>query len=253
MKPLTSAAALLVGFLAAPSAAQTLNASLTGGNAYVWRGVTMADQSVLQGDLSISVPAASYTVTGGAWANYELDPDADRFSSLTEYESGFGEVDLYAQVSRAFGGTNLAVGVTALRFPEIEEWNTFEVFASVGLSGAPLAPSLVVRKDVDAVGGAYAELNLAQPIQISEGRSLVLGGVVGASVGQADDGDLAWYADEGFTHLGASASMSFSGGGFSITPQVNLVYGIDDFAKVDGEEARYGLVLTVSRSIPLSR
>jgi hypothetical protein len=32
MKPLTSAAALLVGFLAAPSAAQTLNASLTGGN-----------------------------------------------------------------------------------------------------------------------------------------------------------------------------------------------------------------------------
>jgi hypothetical protein len=123
----------------------------------------------------------------------------------------------------------------------------------VAFTGAPLSPSLIVRKDVDAVGGAYAELGLSRSFPVAPGHALVLGWVMGASTGQADDGDLAWYADEGITHLAASLSTSFSGAGFTITPQLNLIYGVDDFAKVDGEATRLGAALTVSRGFPLGR
>jgi hypothetical protein len=242
-----------LSFAAAGLNAQTINTSLSVGNAYVWRGVTLSDQTVVQGELSLGLPMAGGTFTAGAWGSAEVDPDSTRFSSLTDFESGVGEVDLYAQFAHAAGPAMLTLGVTALRFPEISDWNTFEVFGIAALPNAPLAPSLTLRKDVDAVGGLYAEANVSQSFPVAPGHALVLAGMLGASTGQADDGDLAWYADEGITHLMLSASTGFAAGGFTVTPLVGVVYGVDDFTKVDDEELRWAASLTVSRSFPLKR
>ena len=45
--------------LAAPASAQTVNTMLGVGNAYVWRGVTLADQTFLQGELTVLETVAS--------------------------------------------------------------------------------------------------------------------------------------------------------------------------------------------------
>jgi uncharacterized protein (TIGR02001 family) len=237
---------------AAPSAsAQTLNTTLGVTNAYVWRGVTLADQPSIQGDLSLGIPVAGGTFTAGAWATAEIDPDSTRFSTLTEFETGIGEVDLYAQYAATAGPATLTLGMTALRFPEISDWNTLEIFGAVALAGAPFAPSLIVRKDIDAVGGFYAEAGLSQAVPLSPSRSLTLAGVAGFSSGQTDDGDLAWYDSNGLTHVQVTASTGFGLGGFTVTPSVGFVHGVDEFAKVDGDETRYMLGLTIGRSFSL--
>lgn len=252
IRPGALAAALLLfaSRTSAQDAVPTLNLMLGGMNAYVWRGATLADQASLQGEVSVALPVGRGSFTGGAWAVAEIAPDEERFSSLTQFETGIGEVDLYAQYAQPAGPATLAVGVTALRFPEIPEWHTFEVYGSVAFPGAPLAPSLIVRKDVDAVGGAYAELGLSRAVPVG-GRTLNLGAVVGASTGQDEDGDVAWYAGEGLTHAVVSAATTFTSGGLAWTPLVNLTYGFDDFTEVNGKEARVGVGLNVSRAIPL--
>jgi uncharacterized protein (TIGR02001 family) len=235
----------------AAAQAPTLNLTAGAVNTYVWRGVTLADQTSLQGDVSLGIPVAGGTFTAGAWGTAEISPDSTRFSTLTDFETGFGEIDLYAQFARSAGPATLAVGFTALRFPEIPEWDTNEVFGSVSFAGAPLSPSLIVRKDIDAVGGFYAEGGIAQSAEFAPGRTLNLSGIVGYSSGQADDGDLAWYADEGFTHLQLTASTAFALGGFTLTPSAGLVYGVDDFAKVDDQDTRVIVGISLSRSFGL--
>ena len=250
-----AAAVFTLALSAAAATAQervpTLDVTLGPASSYVSRGVTMTEHWVVEGDVSLAFPVRPGSFTVGAWAYWEPASDEDGFSSLTGYEPGVGEVDAYAQFAAPAGPAALEVGVMALLFPEIHSWNTLELFAEASLPDVPLSPSLIVRKDVVAVGGAYAELNLGQTIPLDADHGLDLGGQLGASAGQDEDGDVAWYARDGLTHLQLSASIPLQVAGYTLTPAVMLTHGFDDYATVDGDRTRFGGSLMLSRSFPL--
>ncbi|HEX7335799.1 MAG TPA: hypothetical protein VF252_01225, partial [Gemmatimonadales bacterium] len=76
-------------------------------NAYVWRGVTLTNQFVLQPDLYLTIPAGGGSVVLGGWGSIEAGQYNDPANDLSEGggTSSFNatEVDLWAEYSRALG------------------------------------------------------------------------------------------------------------------------------------------------------
>jgi hypothetical protein len=244
------AAGALIG--AVPSQAQTtVGADLDLFTSYVWRGLSLTNQPVVQPALYVSFPAGNAEITIGGWANVELGKYDDSIDDISESggSSAFNlaEFDPYAEVSFPVGKATLTGGVTGYVYPNDEnapndfalltsEANTIEIYGKIGLD-APLSAELSVYYDVDKIKGAYIEGAVSHSLALSEKTSLDLGALAGFSAGQGipDDpfsDESQNFADDGFTHADISAGVPFTAGVFSITPVLHVVFNGDDATKV---------------------
>jgi uncharacterized protein (TIGR02001 family) len=244
---LLAAASLAALLAAAPAAAQaTLTGNVALNSAYFWRGITFANRSVVQADVSLAVPLLGGSLAGGAWANYEpgtyayprdISMNADDGPDVTE-------VDLWAEYGYAFGATTVAAGVLAFRFPNengfTEDLNTTELYARLSVDG-PLSPSFTMYRDVDKVIGTYVEGSVSQSVTLFDWTTVTLGALAGASWGHTPEGfDNANFARDGLTHVDLSVSAPLTSGRVTITPSAHVVLGSDPVTRIyePGKESR---------------
>ena len=150
-------------------------------SSYVWRGQTLNDEMAAQPSLTAS--KAGFALN--AWANYNVAGTC---------EGEFSEVDLTASYAKTLGPVALGAGIVQYTFPnqtlavedgeDVAYPGTVEVYASAGLPGVPLAPTLTVYRDVDEIDGTYGMLAVGHSFALTETAALALSASLGA--GDAD-------------------------------------------------------------------
>ena len=153
-------------------------------SAYVWRGQVLNDKTVVQPSLTVAKDGFSLNT----WANFN-----GAGSYCGDNNQKFSEIDLTASYSRSVGPASLGVGVVQYTFPNqtltvVDDVSTssaaypstYEVYASAGLPGIPLAPTLTVYRDLDAIDGFYATLGISQSFALCDKASIVGSASIGA-------------------------------------------------------------------------
>src|SRR5688572_9764081 len=119
------------------SAQVTLTGDAGAFNAYVWRGVTLTNQFVIQPDLYLAVPAGRGSVVLGGWGSIDAGQYDDPANDLSEGggTSSFNatEVNLWAEYGHSLGtGLTGTFGSILYLFPN-ESGMTNEVNQTVEL------------------------------------------------------------------------------------------------------------------------
>jgi hypothetical protein len=214
-------------------------------NAYVWRGVTLTNQVVLQPDAYLTVPAGGGSLVVGAWGSIEAGRYDDPVNDLSEGggTSSFNatEVDVWAEYGHSLGpkltGT---LGSVLYLFPNqgglTNEVNrTVEVYGKLQ-AGLPLSPKLAAWYDVDKVKGLYLEGSLAHPVAAVPRFPVTLGALVGFSVSQGvnpdDPTEIANFARNTLTHVDLSVTGALSLGPVVVSPTFHFLILNDDFTRI---------------------
>jgi uncharacterized protein (TIGR02001 family) len=152
---------------------------------YVWRGLVVNDEAVLQP--AMTVGKGGFWI--GAWGNFDLTD-----SVATEGE--FSEIDLTAAYGAGIGPLAVEFGIVEYLFPNVTSGTnaagaTRELYVSVS-AGTALDPTATVYYDFAETDGLYALLGVAHQVDTTE----TLGVELNLTVGYAD-------ADFSAFHFGA--------------------------------------------------
>ncbi len=137
---------------------------------YVWRGMVITDDPVVQPGLTLSLRGLSFDF----WTNLDLtDVNSPgnhyRISEIAYTLSyGFEPAD----------GLDLEFGAILYTFPESGDDPTTELYGSAEFD-LPLSPTLTVYRDIDATDGWYVNLAIGRDFALSERLGLELGAGVG--------------------------------------------------------------------------
>jgi hypothetical protein len=238
------ALAALVG--PAPAAGQVALTTDAGAyNAYVWRGVTLTNQFVLQPDGYLTIPAAGGSAVIGAWGSIDAGRYDDPANDLSEGggTSSFNatEINIWAEYGHTLGsGLTGTLGSLLYLFPNeaglTNEVNrTVEVYGKLQLA-SPLNPKLSAWYDVDKVKGLYLEGSLSQTLAGIPGFPVTLGVLAGLSASQGvnreDPTEIANFAENTLTHVDLAASGALSVGPVTVSPTVHFLILNDDAARI---------------------
>ena len=183
--------ALLVGALAAGAEARGeavagVSVDVAVLSAYVWRGQVLNKDAVLQPGLTGSIGG----FTANAWSSMNL--------AGTETDGEFTEFDWTVAYSREVGPVELAAGVVQYTFPNStvagEDGSgaaypgTVELFATAGMPGLPLGPSLGAYWDVDEIDGFYAVASIGHAFGLTEKATLELSASLGIGDKEYNEG-----------------------------------------------------------------
>jgi hypothetical protein len=256
--------------VARPATAQVVFTSDAGAfNAYIWRGVTLTNQFVVQPDAYLTIPAGGGALVFGAWGNIDAGQYDDPVEDISQGggTSSFNatEVDVWAEYGRALRpGLSGTIGGLLYLYPNDAGFTnkvnrTLEIYGKLQATSMPLVPKLAVWYDVDKVDGFYLEASLAQPVKAISGFPLTFGALAGFSGGQGtnqdDPSQIANFADDGFTHADLSATGALSAGPVIIAPTVHLLLLNDGFTELTKPgvtkdvKAWAGVTLTWSKAI----
>jgi hypothetical protein len=194
---------------------------------YVWRGVERTNGLVLQPDAYVAVDLRGKGwVTGGAWANLELERSgrAD-FSDRADGKRGLGERDAWLQLTRDLGGVDCTAGWAgyfrrvSLTAGRAVRYDTHEIYATVQARSAYLSPRLSAWYDVSRIRGLYVESSIDVPVMGAfRGQQfwgIYLTAAAGLNVGQGPDTrrplDPVNFAEKGVTHLDLGAAVNIRG------------------------------------------
>ena len=237
-------------------------------NAYVWRGVTLTNQVVLQPDAYLTIPAGGGSLVVGAWGSIEAGRYDDPVNDLSEGggTSSFNatEVDVWAEYGHSLGpkltGT---LGSVLYLFPNqlglTNEVNrTVEIYGKLQ-AGVPLSPKLAAWYDVDKVKGLYLEGSLTHPLAAVPGFPVTLGALAGFSASQGinpdDPTEIANFAENTLTHVDLSVTGALSLGPVVVSPTFHFLILNDDFTRItrpgvtNDVKAWAGLTLAWSKSL----
>lgn len=182
---------------------------------YIWRGINLTDDPVLQPSLTLGWKGFSVNL----WGNLELTDVNDENDRFTEY-------DYTIDYSGSWGKVNYSVGLIRYHFPHTDVAGTTELYAGLGLD-VPLSPTLTVFKDVDEIHGTYTQFAVSHTfenvLQFSETLTANLD--LGASVSYSDHDFNRGYTGtngSGLHDLTLSAGLPFAiGEHWTVTPSVN--------------------------------
>jgi hypothetical protein len=234
--------------LAVPAAARgqvVLTTDAGAFNAYVWRGVTLTNQVVLQPDAYLSIPAGGGSAVVGFWGSIEAGQYDDPVNDLSEGggTSSFNatELNVWAEYGHSLGSKLTGtLGSVLYLYPNesglTNEFNrTVEVYGKLQVA-APLNPKLAAWYDVDKVKGLYLEGSLAQTLAGIKGFPVTLGALAGFSAGQGvnpdDPTEVANFAENTLTHVDLAATGALSVGPVTVSPTVHFLILNDDFARI---------------------
>lgn len=202
-----------------------VEAELASNSKYVWRGMNLVDDWVIQPSLTISRGGFSANL----WANYEPTDETGHQKKITE-------VDLSAQYTFDIGGFSIPLGLIHYLFPNTSAPATTEVFAGVSYEWL-VTPSLTIYHDLDQAHGQYLALGLDYAYQLPLGlKQASLGLELGAGVGYASSDynqfyfgvDRAAWSD---WYLGLSLPVGLLDHKFTLTPRLTYTALIDDDLK----------------------
>ncbi len=174
--------ALMLLVYADPSAALgPIDASASAGlfSKYVWRGMIVTDDPVLQPDLSVSVMGFGADI----WGNMDLT-DYHRTSEDPDGLGGqFYEMDYSLSYGVSLPLLKLGAGLIYYDFPNTHDSATTELYISAA-ADVLFSPSVAMYYDVDEIDGGYLQLAAGYAVEMSPGTDLDLAASLG--YGSAD-------------------------------------------------------------------
>lgn len=174
------AAFMVAGVMGAQAASEpeiSAEASLL--SSYVWRGMVLNNDMVMQPQVTIE----HYGVSFNIWGNYDLG------SNVSGVSSDFSEIDytIGYELPLAIEDLVVSVGLAHYTFPNVTnpntgnaEESTTEIFAKGTLRtlenmNIPVIPSLTIFGDVDEVNGTYFLFDVYVPYEITSELSSQVG------------------------------------------------------------------------------
>jgi hypothetical protein len=155
---------------------------------YVWRGMILTDDPVLQPSVTLSACGFSFNVWGSVDMT-DINEDLGQDYHLQELD-----YTLSYDFS-AMEGLDMGVGVIYYTFPGTSFSPTEEVYGTVALSMVPyVTPSITAYYDFDQVDGWYVSLALDSEFALSEKMSLGLSASLGIGDG---DYNLGYWSVDG--------------------------------------------------------
>ena len=153
------ALSLVIPLLGTPGKALALTPAVdldvTFNSKYVWRGMLLVDDWVVQPSLNLGLGGFTFNL----WGNYEP-------TDQTGHEKEFTELDLTLEYAFEAGKFSFPVGVIHYLFPNTSALATTELYAGVAYDWL-ISPSLTVYHDLDqAAGGTYLNLAAAYSYQV---------------------------------------------------------------------------------------
>lgn len=236
-------AALMVAGVMGAQAASEPEVSAEGSllSSYVWRGMVLNNDAVIQPQMSIE----HYGVSFNIWGNYNLGSDVSRVSG------DFSEIDYTVGYALPVGIDDLAisVGFTHYTFPNVTINNaaaesTTEVFVTGTLTTftdlvIPVIPSLTVFGDVDEVNGAYFLFDVTVPYEISDTLSAECGFSAGYGNTAYNDAYFGQGIDADWNDFNFKGALSYAVSK-DLTASLNLTYTVLNGGAIrDGANARY--------------
>ena len=257
---------------AASNPVATVGADLGLNSRYMFWGLTLSNRPVWQPDVYVTWNG----LTAGVWGNFEFE----RQSSASDLTSGGDrngntEIDYWTEYAHKLGAADAKLGVirwtynknntgtlapyaTQQNFPGLDngpDINSTEIYTAFTFAGVPLSPNLTLYYDVDLYRGLFGWVSVTKGVAIKD-KTLNLSALTGFTFGEANLGhaDIPLFAHEGLTHIDLSASMTFTAGACTITPNVHVQYNIDDVTKITSATQTDGrTVFTAGVTIAWSR
>lgn len=137
---------------------------------YVWRGLVVNDESVLQSSITVTKPVSQVGFLSlDVWGNFDL-------TDSIKTKGKFSEIDLTASYNHSLGLFELETGLIHYTFPNTATKSTSEVYfrGSYNLGTIPLAFSFSCYYDFEEIDGFYSALAIASEIDLSNSFILAL-------------------------------------------------------------------------------
>ena len=180
----------------------SLSLSVDAVSKYVWRGMLLTDDPVLQPDVAIS----GYGFTLDAWGSV----DTTDINEQGDEEYRFQEVDY--TLSYAFSPApcvDVDAGVIYYDFPGTELPSTKEIYAGISYSGLPVTLGITGYHDLDESDGLYISAGLSRDFTLTDDLTLALG----ATLGWGDEDNNAFYfgpSESGIADAGLTAGLVYT-------------------------------------------
>jgi uncharacterized protein (TIGR02001 family) len=158
----------------------SVSADVTVASKYVWRGLRLTDDPVLQPSLTVDYKSLNLNV----WGNTDL-------TDANGTPGEMNELDYTLSYSFVVNKVNLTLGVIQYTFPHTDFEPTTEIYGSAGLDML-LSPTVNVYYDSDEVGGVYGPVGISHSFALREVRgispSLDLSGSIGYATSNWNEG-----------------------------------------------------------------
>jgi hypothetical protein len=210
----------------------------------LWHGLTRVSGIASQTQAQLGIQRGRLSAAAGALAVWDIcDCGLGNVRLRGERRHGLGELDLWGEGRVALGAVSIGSGAVrytfhgdATRGGIDKTRNTTEIFTLVELRQIYLSPRVATWIDVGPVGGTYFELGAALPLlgwPYPPFKTIYLDGQLGYNLSQGpnkdDPGQLANYAERGFTHARlALAGDILTGGSVRLSAGLQFELNFDD-------------------------
>jgi hypothetical protein len=223
----------------APSEEVSVSADLGLFSAYVWRGIVLNDEAVLQPSVTMGRGALSLNV----WANQDL---TDTHTNAGE----FTEVDLALAFAKSVQGVDVELSLVEYLFPNSGAGSRSEFQLLVAPTTVALSPYVRVVYDFDRIDGLHLRAGISQSVRVTKTTRVEAGLSAGwgnadynAGYFQVDEGAL----DDGVASLGLPLVLA---NGVAITPELRYSWLWDEQVKAsvedgghEGSHTHFGVVV----------
>jgi Bacterial protein of unknown function (Gcw_chp) len=214
-------------------------------SSYVWRGILVNEDPVLQPSLTVDLGS---DLSFNLWGNMDLTGFGEEVG-YGNRSGEFTELDLTGEYSKSFGPISAAIGIISYIFPGLGA-TTHELYGTIS-ADVLSSPSLTIYSDVDEVKGSYFLLGIGHSFALAAGplTGIDLGLSLGYGSGSYNRGyfgvDKAALVD-----LSASLGLPMTIANLSITPSVLYSSVLDSEIKEALDKSGYFLAsLTLSLSL----
>ncbi len=193
-----------------------VNGNITGVNKYIWRGMEINKDFVIQTSLTTSVNNISFNI----WGNMDTTDYGEKVGYGNQ-KGEFTEIDLTLSYSHNFELFSLESGIINYTFPNNVSDSTYEIYLSTTLNTI-LSPTLNLYYDIDEINGFYSNFEVDYPININKKISFN----ISSSIGYGDSKFNRGYFGKnlsGFVDFNFNTSIYIKlNNYFSITPFLNF-------------------------------
>ena len=190
---------VLLGPGVASAHAADASFTLDFGNAYIWRGIVLNDDGVMQFGLDASpLMVGSVPIGFSVWGNYDIGDYGGTIQG-----SEISELDLIVYASLPHG---FEVGYIEYQFPQTEFGDTREFYATWS-KDMVITPTVSFYYDFGEVDSAYSSLDLAYGFPFQGKFSLGVGGLV--AVAGKGWGEIVGGTKGGFYNYDAYATAGY--------------------------------------------
>ncbi len=215
---------------------------LTYNSKYVWRGIEVTEDPVLQPSVTFACGDLSLNI----WGNMDT-------TDVNDFDNQFLEIDYTIDYSTSWKCLEFSVGAIHYAFPQAHVFDTTEVYGAIGLD-VLTSPTLTVYTDVDETDGVYMLLSFGHSFedcwQPCEGVSMGIDLAAGFAWGSRKHNQFYYGTGSGWADATVSLGLPFAiGDHVTVTPSANVSWILDDdISSALGEDSLFwaGITFAVS-------